>query len=182
MSWCQHGDELDQRIFDALIEFFGHLLERGEALAGQFGVPGFCVKAMHQLDESVTMKELGQRLHVDPSFVTLIADALEKRGLARREPHAADRRIKNLVLTPEGLNMKGRLERAMLAEMPWSQGLDKNDRECFLTVIRKMNGVLAGRAAAPAASQRSGEVNDRQNAASRPRPGRRSEADPAKQN
>ncbi len=30
----------------------------------------------------MAMKELGKRMHCDPSFVTLVADMLEKRGLA----------------------------------------------------------------------------------------------------
>ena len=57
----------------------------------------------------MTMKELGQRMGCDPSFVTTIADALEKHGLARREPSLRDRRSKNLVLTDEGATLRQRL-------------------------------------------------------------------------
>ena len=52
------------------------------------------------------MKELGLRMGCDPSFVTTVADALEKRGLARREPSQRDRRSKNLVLTDEGVALR----------------------------------------------------------------------------
>ena len=57
----------------------------------------------------MTMKELGLRMGCDPSFVTTVADALEKHGLARREPSQRDRRSKNLVLTHEGAALRLRL-------------------------------------------------------------------------
>jgi len=138
VGWSQEGEKLDQDIFDALTGFITMLLRRGEKLSEEFGVPGFCVKAMHALGESLPMKELGQRMHCDPSFVTMIADTLEKRGLARREPNPADRRIKNLVLTAEGLRLKNDMERALLQQMPWANTLDTTERQTLLTLIRKM--------------------------------------------
>jgi DNA-binding MarR family transcriptional regulator len=143
MAWRPRDGEVDQDIFDALAEFAGHLVRREEVLAHQFGVPRSCIKAIRRLDTSVTMKELAERLHCDPSFVTKIADALEQRRLARREPNATDRRIKNLVLTPQGVEMKERLEQAMLAQMPWSYTLDVTERERLLAVIRTLNGAPA---------------------------------------
>jgi DNA-binding MarR family transcriptional regulator len=168
MGWCPDGNELDQAIFDALAEFVSRLLRRGEALAQQFGVPVFCVKAIHRLGEPVTMKELGRSLHCDPSFITMIADELERRGLARREPNPVDRRIKNLVLTPEGLALKARLERALLAEMPWSHALSPDERKILLGLVRKMNDAIAGPSARQAAGEPAEEVNATLTAASRP--------------
>jgi len=166
MAWCPNGSELDQDIADALSEFFTHMLERAAAVASEFGVPVFAVKALHQLDEPVTMKELGRRMHVDPSFVTMIADTLERHGLARREPNAADRRLKNLVLTPEGLELKSRLEQAMLGRMPWCEALDPDEKSSFLSMTRKMNVVLAEGPAPRAKDQQAGEVTDALTAAS----------------
>jgi MarR family transcriptional regulator, organic hydroperoxide resistance regulator len=163
VAWCPNGNEVDQDIADALTEFFAQVLERSEALADQFGVPPFVMKAIHRLDGSVTMKELAQRMHVDPSFVTMIADTLEKRGLARREPNASDRRLKNLVLTPEGVELKGTLERGLLAEMPWCRGLDASEKASFLSMMRKLNVVLAERSTA-----QSGEVSERPTGAAPP--------------
>jgi DNA-binding MarR family transcriptional regulator len=123
--------------------FFASVTKRGEQLAEQFDVPMFCVKALRRLDDSMSMKELGRRMACDPSFVTMIADALEDRGLARREPSAADRRIKNLVLTPEGIERKSAVDRALLGQMPWAQALDVSERETLLALIRKMLSALA---------------------------------------
>ena len=61
------------------------------------------------LETPMTMKDLGLRMGCDPSFVTSVADALEKHGLARREPSLRDRRSENIVLTPEGVTLRDRL-------------------------------------------------------------------------
>ena len=154
MAWCPDGDEmdrLDQELFDAMAEFLGGLLRRGEKLAGEFGVPVFGLKALHRLGNPVTMKELGRQLHCDPSFVTMIADMLEERGLAKREPNPTDRRLKNLVLTDDGLELKRRLERTLIGQMPWSHALDMSERANLLELLRKMN-----RAAGPVPAEVAG--------------------------
>jgi DNA-binding MarR family transcriptional regulator len=166
MAWCPDGDQLDQEIFDAMAEFLGQLLQRGERLAEQFGVPVFCLKALHRLGDSVTMKELGEQLHCDRSFVTMIADMLEERGLARREPHSSDRRLKNLVLTSDGLEMKRRLEGALVAQMPWSHALDVSERAHLLELVRKMTDAVAATPNPPPGGERAGEVSETENAAS----------------
>ena len=86
----------------------------------------------------MAMKELGKRMHCDPSFVTLVADMLEKRGLARREPHPADRRVKNLVLTSDGEALKQQVEAEITARMPWNRALNDSERAQLLALIRKM--------------------------------------------
>jgi DNA-binding MarR family transcriptional regulator len=90
------------------------------------------------MDCPMAMKELGKRMHCDPSFVTLVADMLEKRGLARREPHPGDRRVKNIVLTEDGLGLKHRLETEIGARMPWNRVLNDDERTQFLALLRKM--------------------------------------------
>jgi len=154
VSWCPGGDRLDQDIFDAMTEFFAQLLQRGERLAGRFDVPVSCMKAMRRVEGAVTMKDLGQRLHCDPSFVTMIADALEERGLAKREPNPADRRIKNLVLTSRGLQVKAAMEEETLGQMPWALALDAAEREQLLELVRKMTKVMAAPSGSPDAGER----------------------------
>jgi MarR family transcriptional regulator, organic hydroperoxide resistance regulator len=158
VSWCPGGERLDQDIFDAMTELVTHLMQRGEKLADRYQFPVSCMKALRQLDAAVSMKDLGQRLHCDPSFVTMIADALEERGLARREPNPTDRRIKNLVLTPRGLEIKAAMELDLLSHMPWSQALNIEEREQFLGLVRKMNDSLACESGPLAAAERTKEV------------------------
>lgn len=158
MSWCSGGDKLDQDIFDAVTEFIGQMMRRGEKLSQRFDLPVPAFKALRRLDTPVAMKDLGVSLHCDPSFVTMIADALEQRGLAKREPNAADRRVKNLVLTDRGLEVKAAMERETLGLMPWTHALDRGEREQFLELVRKMCKALAAGPATPADSKPEEEV------------------------
>lgn len=137
MKGCADG-ELNAELLDAFAELIGRFLAEGEKIAERLGVPVFALKAMHWLGGGMPMKDLGRRLRCDPSFVTSIADALEKRGLAKREPSPTDRRIKNLVPTPAGSEFRGRIEQEMLASMPWCTALDRNERETLLALVRKL--------------------------------------------
>jgi DNA-binding MarR family transcriptional regulator len=132
-----HSD-LDTDIGDAFGEFFGQIMENFEAVARQFSLPAFAVKAVHALASPMTMKELGQRFHCDPSFVTAIADLLDTHGLGQREPDSRDRRIKHIRLTPKGLEFRQRAEQEIFTRMPWTYGLDVSERQCLLALLRKM--------------------------------------------
>ena len=136
----QPVDEQSQtwEVADCFFELIGRIIREGEALAQELGVPMPFVKALHFLDCPLAMKELGRRMHCDASFVTLIADMLEKRGLARREPHPADRRIKNVVLTDDGVALKQKIETEITTRMPWTKALDPDERSQLLALIRKM--------------------------------------------
>jgi MarR family transcriptional regulator, organic hydroperoxide resistance regulator len=132
------SEQLDAEIVDSLSELIGRIIARGERLARDLGIPGYFIKALHTLNCPMAMKDLGQRMHCDPSFVTVVADMLEKRGLARREAHPGDRRVKNLVLTDAGVTLQQHVERELAARMPWSRTLSVAEREQLLTLIRKM--------------------------------------------
>src|SRR5580692_3721133 len=130
-------DQLDSEIFEAMGELVEGVIAKVEQLGQAFGVPGFCVKALQALASPMAMRDLGKLMHCDPSFVTAIADLLEKRGLARREASTVDRRIKNLVLTDEGVGLRDQVQREFMARMPW-RCLDDEERACLLSLIRKM--------------------------------------------
>jgi DNA-binding MarR family transcriptional regulator len=138
MGTRSKADQLDSEILDAMGELIAQFIARGEQVAQRFGVPAFCLKALHLLKSSMAMRDLGRHMHCDPSFVTAIADLLEKRGLARREASTADRRIKNLVLTPQGVGLRGKVEREFMARMPWRLALSEEERACLLSLLRKM--------------------------------------------
>jgi len=141
------SEQLDADILNSLAELITQIMAHGERLAERMSFPTFFIKALHTLDCPMAMKELGRRLHCDPSFVTVIADGLEKRGLARREAQPGDRRIRNIVLTDAGVEMRQRMERELAALMPWSKVLGTGEREQLLALLRKM--ASAGNAVAP---------------------------------
>jgi DNA-binding MarR family transcriptional regulator len=138
-------EQLNQQISDTFPELFKYFHEVGQRIATEFGVNGSDAIALLKLDAPMTMKELGQRMGCDPSFVTTVADALEKHGLARREPSLRDRRSKNIVLTPEGVTVRDRLFREILSQAPWCTALDTGERRCLLGLMRKMLRSRGGR-------------------------------------
>jgi len=138
-------DELNQQIVDTFGELIRNAHDLGQAIAADFGLTVSDTKALFLLEAPMTMKELGLRMGCDPSFVTTVADALEKRGLARREPSLRDRRSKNLVLTDEGATLRQRLWAELSARAPWCTTLDTGERRCLLRLMRKMLRSRAGR-------------------------------------
>ena len=129
---------LNRDILDALTTLIKRAGSVGHSIAASAGVTPPDLLAMFKLEGGLAMKELAQRLGCDASFVTAIADNLEKRGFVRREPGQRDRRVKNLMLTEEGLAAKERLMAQLAAKMPWCYALDNEERECFLGLLRKM--------------------------------------------
>ena len=99
-------DELNLCIMDALSEVVKRAAALGQGLAQLLGLSVSDLVGLHKLEEPMTMKEMGQRMHCDPSFVTVVTNGLEKRGLARRETCERDRRIKHVTLTAEGVSMR----------------------------------------------------------------------------
>jgi DNA-binding MarR family transcriptional regulator len=129
---------LNRDILDALTTLIKQAGAVGQGIAGSFGLAPHDLFAMFKLDGPLPMKELAQRMGCDASFITTIADALEKRGFACREPSQRDRRVKNLVLTGAGRSAKERLMAQLAAKMPWCYALDDTERRCFLALLRKM--------------------------------------------
>jgi MarR family transcriptional regulator, organic hydroperoxide resistance regulator len=132
------AEQQTAEIASCFFELIRRTVGQAEQLAQGLGIPAPFIKALHTLDCPMAMKELGKRMHCDPSFVTLVTDMLEKRGLARREPFAADRRIKNIVLTDDGLALKQKVEAEITARMPWNSALSADERAQLLALIRKM--------------------------------------------
>jgi DNA-binding MarR family transcriptional regulator len=145
-SGSPERDGLSTDLADAFGELVEQMVERFEGIARQVSLPSFCVKALHMLSSPMAMKELGRKFHCDPSFVTSIADMLDSRGLGKRETDTKDRRIKNIMLTSAGIELRARVEQEMLKIMPWSNALDADEQETLLRLVRKM--IKAGQATA----------------------------------
>jgi DNA-binding MarR family transcriptional regulator len=129
---------LNRDILDSLTTLVKRAGTIGQSIAAGFGVAPHDLLALFKLDEALTMKELARHMGCDASFVTAIADTLEEHGFARREPSQRDRRVKNLVLTSEGITAKERMMVQLAAKMPWCYALDDGERRCLLLLLRKM--------------------------------------------
>jgi DNA-binding MarR family transcriptional regulator len=106
-------------------------------IARALGLTPATLAALARLGEPRTMGEIAEMLGCDPSNVTGIADALESRGLARRRPSEADRRVKALELTAKGEKLR---QRAMgeLSEPPdWLRALSAKDQRTLRDLLRR---------------------------------------------
>lgn len=144
-------DDLNREVTDALIELVKQMGSLGQSIGADYGLGGSAAMALYKIDGPVSMKELSLRLGCDASFVTSIADSLEKHGLARREPSQRDRRSKNIVLTDHGEQVREQITGEVTARMPWCKALDATERQCFLELLRKMS-VKGGESVTPAAA------------------------------
>jgi DNA-binding MarR family transcriptional regulator len=129
---------LNRDILDSLTTLVKRAGTIGHSIAAGFGIAPHDLLALFKLDGVLNMKELAQHMGCDASFVTSIADTLERHGFARREPSQRDRRVKNLVLTSEGITAKERMMAQLAAKMPWCYALDDDERRCLLSLLRKM--------------------------------------------
>jgi MarR family transcriptional regulator, organic hydroperoxide resistance regulator len=64
-------------------------------------------------DMPLPMHELASILACDNSNVTGIVDRLEARGLVARQAYAPDRRVKHIVLTPLGVELREAMDSRM---------------------------------------------------------------------
>lgn len=69
--------------------------------------------ALRELTGPLTMRELADRMGCEASNVTFVVDRLEQQGVVERQPHARDRRAKQLVLTTKGAALRRRLLKAL---------------------------------------------------------------------
>lgn len=128
---CPHPDPILRAIF----ELSALLRDRAQGIGRDLALPPPVAMALAQISSTISMRELGQRLGCERSFVTVIADELEHRGLVQREPDRTDRRVKNLVLTPEGAAVRARLDSEFFAQLPWRRALDEDQRASLLNVM-----------------------------------------------
>lgn len=117
------------------------------------GVPPSMVKTLMHLspDEPKAMRDLAEHYGCDASYVTALVDDLEERGFAERRPHASDRRIRTVVLTPAGAEVKERLTDMLWTPPPAFSALSAGEQRELRDLLRKVADAdtrLTARAAA----------------------------------
>jgi DNA-binding MarR family transcriptional regulator len=88
---------------------FGHQRRRFLRAASDLDLHPAQAGALLQLDSPLSMRHLAAVLGCDNSNVTGLVDRLETRGLVERQPSAEDRRVKHIVLTAAGRQLRDRL-------------------------------------------------------------------------
>jgi DNA-binding MarR family transcriptional regulator len=113
-----------------------------QQLAQETGLPFAPLRALLvlPLDEEISMRQFAKRLGCDYSYVTPLLDTLEGRGLAVRQPHPTDRRIKVIVLTDRGRELAQRAQLADTTPPVAFSALTKAEMASLRDLLRKLNG------------------------------------------
>jgi DNA-binding MarR family transcriptional regulator len=128
---------LMEEIGELVFEFVGRMESHLDHTAAQFDLSAPQALALLKLGESLPMRDLAARLRCDASNITGIVDRLEARHLVDRRPDDSDRRIKNLVLTPEGADLLHRFKRRLLQDVPAIGTLTKADQRTLRDLFGK---------------------------------------------
>jgi DNA-binding MarR family transcriptional regulator len=86
-----------------------------------------------------TQAALAQAINADKSRIIGVLDDLQQRGLIKRQPDAADRRVHLLSLTPPGDRLRRSVQAAIRASEEGVLGtLPASDREAFLRSLKAL--------------------------------------------
>ena len=89
--------------------------------------------------EGEPQNALAERLHISPSWMVAIVDDLENRGLLERKPHARDRRVRNLHLTPAGRKLLRQAERkAQQFDLQVTEALSETELRQLLDLLQRV--------------------------------------------
>lgn len=109
-----------------------HVRER----AVKLGLTAAQGTALRELAGPMTISELAERMSCEPSNATYVIDKLENQGLIERRPHPTDRRAKQLVLTPNGTELREKLLVLLGEESPLG-GLTKQEQDQLHTLLQR---------------------------------------------
>jgi len=96
------ADPIVEELIGLVFGAAGHLSADFNAAGAENGLPHAQALLLVNLVEPMPMRAIADSLSCEPSNVTGIVDGLERRGLVVRQSDPADRRVKQVVLTPEG--------------------------------------------------------------------------------
>src|SRR5262249_18967112 len=94
--------------------------------------------ALLQLADPLPMNELAYRLVCDHSNLTRLIDPLEAPRLVQRRPHLDDRRVKHVVLTDDGRELRDQMLDRVARPTPGFEGLTDEEQRQLAGLLRKI--------------------------------------------
>ena len=127
-------------VWRRIVDFMIAAHAQGDAVLQRFGFTPGDSKALMFLepDEGRTMRSLAEAWTCDASNATWMIDRLEKRGLVERRAVAGDRRVKEVVLTPLGVETKAALLEAIYEPPPQLLELPLADLKTLRDALEKL--------------------------------------------
>jgi DNA-binding MarR family transcriptional regulator len=99
---------------------------------------------LRQADDGVNPREIADRLLVTRAAVTAILDALEARGLVRRDRSGADGRMSLIAISATGRKLLDRLlPEHFAAERAMASVLSANEKELLISLLGRLQVHMA---------------------------------------
>jgi len=126
--------------WELLLKFFFSQRADLPALAAEFDLsPAQChVLRLIEPGRPIPMGRLAETLACDASNVTGLVDRLESRGLIRRHPSVADRRVKVLDLTPVGARLRAVVLGRMTKPPESLNRLSSAEQRALVRILRRL--------------------------------------------
>ena len=133
-------DEVTREIIGLADQLVGRIWFQFLARIAEFNLSVPEAKALQSLepDRPLTMRELSARLQANPSNVTVVVGRLEARGLVSRRG-GDDRRVKSVLLTGAGVDLRRRLANRLADDHPAVSGLSSSQRDALLRLLRRLS-------------------------------------------
>ena len=131
-----------QEAWSLVGRLFWQMRPRMLAVAGELGLTPPQMFALRALDpeQPVPMRELAAQLHCDSSNVTGLVDGLEAHGLVERRSAEHDRRVRMLVVTERGAEVRRRIDEVVEAVPPALASLSAEDQRALRDILRRALG------------------------------------------
>ncbi len=131
-----------QEAWSLVGRLFWQMRPRMLAVAGELGLTPPQMFALRALDpgQPVPMRELAAQLHCDSSNVTGLVDGLEAQGLVERRSAEHDRRVRMLVVTERGAQVRRRINEVVEAVPPALASLSAQDQRALRDILRRALG------------------------------------------
>ena len=155
MVVVSRDDEVTHEIIALADELVGRTWFHFLARIAEFNLSVPEAKALQTLepDRPLPMRELSAKLHANPSNVTVAVGRLEARGLVSRQG-GDDRRVKSVLLTSAGVDIRRRLKVRLADDHPAVSGLSSSQRDGLLRLLRRLSQHSSARSPKPGRAAR----------------------------
>src|SRR5436190_23140256 len=132
------GDDLGRALTATFYGLVQRMKQDSARRAAEWDMSVAQVRALYALREPLSMRELAERLYLDPSNLTALVDRLEELGLVERRADADDRRVKRLVITPKGPRLADQIIGAVFDKTALFDVLGTREQRQLLDLLTRL--------------------------------------------
>ncbi len=133
-------DKTADELADLADRLVGRIWAHFQSRVAEFGLSMPEAKVLQALDgpEMVPMRTVAERVHANPSNITVVVARLDGRGYVTREG-TSDRRVKGVRLTKAGLDLRRRLADRLREDHPAVGDLSHTQQTALLRLLRALD-------------------------------------------